>query len=204
MPAHNYIYTPSLWRAKRLIEGGDLGTITSAWINYTIYHPEEVAAKYPGVLRQIMTHHVYSLIYLLGKPARLSAFATSVHYKKLKVEDQVAMILEMPGGALVNLFGSFAADDQTSEPWTVVFKVLGTKGGTMYSWRDSVSLSPGGGLAWRYPAYEESFIYEVKYFVENCILGGEEPLSTIEDAVTAQSIIEAAERSIQTGRAVRV
>jgi predicted dehydrogenase len=204
MPAHNYIYAPSLRQTKQLLDDGALGRIVSAWIIYTLHHPREVAAKYPGVLRQIMTHHFYSLLYLLGKPARMTALATETRPEdeSLGREDQAALILEMPGGALVNLFASFAADDQTGDPWTVVYKVLGTGGGSVYSWRDAVSLSPGAGLSWRYPAYEESFAHEVDYFVRRCILGGEAPLSTIADAVLAQSLIEAAEESIRTGATV--
>jgi hypothetical protein len=36
---------------------------------------------------------------------------------------------EMPDGALANLWVSFAASDRTADPWTVLYKVLGTKGG---------------------------------------------------------------------------
>lgn len=206
MPAHNYIYAPSLRRTKHLVDTGAFGQIVSAWVLYTLHHPREVAAKYPGVLRQIMTHHFYSLLYLLGRPARLVALATETRAPedKLGREDQVALIAEMPDGALVNLFAGFAADDHTSEPWTVLYKVLGTEGGGLYSWRDAVVLSPGAGLTWRYPAYEESFVHEVDHFVRRCVLNGEEPLSTIEDAVLTQRLIEAAEESIRTMSIINV
>jgi predicted dehydrogenase len=202
MPAHNYIYAPEVQRMRRLISAGTLGEVVSAWIIYSLYHPREVAAKYPGVLRQIMTHHFYSLLYLLGKPIRLAALASETRSELLNREDQVTLILAMPNGALVNLFASFAADDQTSEPWTVTYKILGTQGGSFYSWRDAVIMAPGAGLAWRYPAYEESFLHEVDYFVQHCILNGEPPLSTIQDAVSAQMFVEAAEEAIRTGRTI--
>ena len=202
MPAHNYIYAPEMQRARRLIATGMLGEVVSAWIIYTLYHPRDVAAKYPGVLRQIMTHHFYSLLYLLGKPVRLVALASETRSEKLNRDDQVALVLAMPNGALVNVFASFAADDQTSEPWTVTYKILGTTGGSLYSWRDSVIMAPGAGLSWRYPAYEESFVQEVDYFVRRCILNEEPPLSTMQDAVTAQMLVEAAEAAISTGRTV--
>ena len=202
MPAHNYIYAPEVRRAQRLISAGTLGEVVSAWIIYSLYHPRDVAAKYPGVLRQIMTHHFYSLLYLLGRPVRLTALASETRSEKLNREDQVALILAMPNGALVNLFASFAADDQTSEPWTVTYKILGTQGGSLYSWRDAIVMAPGAGLAWRYPAYEESFLHEVDYFVQRCILNGEPPLSTMQDAVTAQMLVEAAEEAIRTGHTI--
>jgi predicted dehydrogenase len=202
MPGHNYIYESGVIRLKKLIEAGEFGQIVSAWVLYTVFHNRPIAAKYPGVLRQIITHHLYSLLYLLGKPLRLSALAAETRIEKLDREDQVTLILEMANGALVNLFASFAADDQTSDPWTVLFKVLGTKGGGTYSWRDSIITEAGVGLSWRYPAYESSIAHEVDYFVRRCILDGEPPLSTIDDALTAQTLIEAAEESIRSGRTI--
>jgi predicted dehydrogenase len=206
MPGHNYVYDPAVRRLKKRIERGAFGRIVAAWIVYTLHHPDEVAAKYPGVIRQITTHHCYALLYLLGKPKRLVALASESRpaARRLGREDQVALLAEMEDGALVNLFAGFAADDQTSDPWTVLFKVLGTEGGGTFSWRDGVQTQPGAGLSWRYPAYEESFIEEVAYFVDDCILGGKAPLSTIEDAREAQRLIEAAERAVATGRAVDV
>ena len=44
MPAHNYIYQPYPWRARRLIANGDLGTVCAAWVNYFMYHSEELAS----------------------------------------------------------------------------------------------------------------------------------------------------------------
>src|SRR5258706_533304 len=78
----NYIYNPEVRRIKRLIEAGDLGKICAAWINFIIHHPEEIAAHYPGVLRQVVTHHFYTLLYLLGKPKRLYASETRLIYHK--------------------------------------------------------------------------------------------------------------------------
>lgn len=204
MPAHNYIYAPELRRAQRLISTASFGRIVSAWIIYTLHHPPAIAAKYPGVLRQIMTHHFYSLLYLLGKPVRLTALASETRdaAEKLDREDQVALLLEMSNGALVNLFASFAADDQTSQPWTVTYKVLGTEGGSVYSWRDNVILAAGAGQTWRYLAYEESFMHEMDYFVHQCIQAGEAPLSTMRDAIVAQMLIEAAEEALRTGRTI--
>lgn len=204
MPAHNYIYAPNLRRMRDLVESGGFGRIVSAWIVYTLHHPREVAARYPGVLRQIMTHHFYSMLYLLGRPRRLAALAVETRPggEKLDQEDEVAVILETVDGALVSLFAGFAADDHTADPWTVLYKVLGTAGGGVYSWRDTVVLTAGAGLSWRYPAYEESFAAEVDHFVRRCVLEGAEPLSTIGDAAMAQEMVEAAEEAIRTGSVV--
>jgi predicted dehydrogenase len=196
MPGHNYIYAPSLRRAKRLIENGKLGKIASLWILYNIFHPEDVASIYGGVLRAVCTHHAYSLLYLLGRPKRLSSMTSRIHYKNLQCEDQAMITCEMSNGALANLWCSFAANDPTNDPWTVIYKILGTAGGVSYSWNEA-QFEDRGGPAWGMPCYEEGFVEEIEYFVTQCILEGKPPLSTLDDATDAVSILEAAERSVK-------
>jgi predicted dehydrogenase len=201
MPAHNYIYAPSLRRAKRLIEAGKLGSIASLWILYNIYHPEEVARIYGGVLRAVCTHHAYSLLYLLGRPQHITATASCVHRGELtseeqakeQAEEQASLVCEMAHGAIATLWASFAADDPTNDPWSVVYKVLGTNGGVNYSWNEA-QFRDNGGPAWGMACYEETFIEEIDYFINRCVLAGEPPLSTLDDAADALSILMAAER----------
>ena len=194
MPGHNYIYVPSLQRAKRLVLNGKLGKIASLWILYNIFHSEEVAAIYGGVLRAVCMHHAYSLLYLLGRPRRLSSMTSRVHYEHLQCEDQAMITCEMPDGALANLWCSFAANDPTNDPWTVIYKILGTTGAVSYSWNEA-QFEDHGGPAWGMPCYEEGFIEEIEYFITHCILEGKPPLSSLDDAANALSILEAAERS---------
>jgi predicted dehydrogenase len=194
MPAHNYIYVPSLQRARRIVEARKLGQIASAWIVYNIFHPEEIAAIYGGVLREVCVHHAYSILYLLGRPQRVVAMTSRLHYSQLQCEDQAMIICEMPGGAIANLWCSFAANDPTNDPWTVVYKILGTKGGISYSWNEA-QFDDCGGPGWGFPCYQEGFAGEIDHFITRCILGGEPPLSTLDDAADALRILRAAERS---------
>jgi predicted dehydrogenase len=196
MPAHNYIYVPSLRRAKRLVESGKLGKIASLWVLYNIFHAEEIAAIYGGVLRAVCTHHAYSLLYLLGRPKRVACITSSVHYKRLSCEDQAMITCEMQDGAIANLWCSFAASDPTNDPWTVIYKILGTKGGLNYSWNEA-QFQDDGGPAWGLPCYEEGFVEEIDFFVRECIVAGKAPLSTLDDAADALAILEAAERAAQ-------
>lgn len=194
MPAHNYIYNPSLRRAKRLIDEGRLGQISSLWVLYNIYHSEEVASIYGGVLRAVCVHHAYSLLYLLGRPRRLTATVSRIHYQRLTCEDQAMIVCEMPNGAVANLWCSFAARDLTHDPWTVVYKVLGTAGSTSYTWNEA-QFQDDRGPGWGLPCYEDGFRHEVDHFINRCVLGGQPPLSTLTDAIDALRIIEAAARS---------
>ncbi|NQZ70209.1 MAG: Gfo/Idh/MocA family oxidoreductase [Lentisphaeria bacterium] len=199
MPAHNYIYTPSIMRAKRLIDEGKLGDICGLWIFFNIFHDEKIAARYGSVLRETTVHHIYSMLYLLGRPQTITAMKSYIHYKKLEVEDQAAVMCQMPNGAIVNLWCSFALNDPTNDPWTVLYKVLGTKGGVSYSWNEAQyedNGGPGGGLT----CYEDGFAGEVDYMVNQCILADMQPLSTLDDAIDALKIVETAERIVDSGR----
>ena len=72
LPGHNYVYEQSMNRTRELVDGGDLGKIVSAYVMYNIHHPEDVAARYPGVVRQILTQNrLYILLYLVGKLVEL-------------------------------------------------------------------------------------------------------------------------------------
>ncbi len=204
MPGHNYVYQPELWRAKRLISRGDLGTICATWVNYVIFHSEQLASVYPGVVRQILTHHFYTLLYLLGQPARLAAFDSRLHYERLSVEDQVAVLLQYNDGSVASLFASFATDDRSSNPWTFLVKVLGTDGSVQCSWRDAYFERALGSLSYGLPMYEESYLHEDRHFVETCLGRQAGPLSTMADAAAAQAMVEATESAIRERRVMEL
>lgn len=203
MPAHNYIYNPAMERARRLLAEQRLGTITSAWLLYNIFHDEQVAARYGGVLREVAIHHAYTLLYLLGRPKRVMAAKSRVHYQRLTCEDQVMLVCEMPDGTLANLWVSFAGSDRSSSPWTVFYKILGTRGAWQFTWNDAMWEDPRGP-GWGIGNYVESFWSELTHFLDRAIADGVRPLSTLEDACDALAIIEAAERSIEAGGAYQV
>ena len=200
MPAHNYLYNPSVERAKRLIAEGSLGEVASAWILYNIFHDETIARRYGGVLREVCVHHAYTLLYLLGRPRRVGASVSRVHYRELACEDQAMLVCELGNGGLAHLWASFAASDPTNDPWTMVVKVLGTKGGANYSWDDARYDDPGGP-AWGIPNYLDGFFHELNFFAHRAIGAGEQPPSTLGDARDALQMIEGAERSLAAGGA---
>lgn len=197
MPGHNYIYESGMRRTKELVEGGDLGRIVSAYVMYNIHHPEEVAKRYPGVVRQILTHHSYILLYLVGAPVELCAMKATLHYQEYPEEDIAMVQMRLKNGALAHFCASFAADDHAADPWTVMVKVIGTAGSTRYSYRDHVEIKPGLVHSQTYTAYAGSVANEVRHFLIDCLRMDQAPLSSLQDAVTAQQMIEAAEHSIR-------
>ena len=204
MPGHNYIYEPGMLRTRELLQSGKLGTLVSVYVLYNIAHPEEVAARYPGVIRQIMTHHAYILLYLAGPPVRVSAMKATLHYERITQEDIAMVNLQLADGALAHFCASFAADDHAGDPWTMIVKVIGTDGATRYSYRDWVEYHPGEVHSQVYTAYHQSMCSEVNHLVNGCIGQGLSPLSTLDDAVVAHQIVQAAERGAETGESVEL
>ncbi len=197
MPGHNYIYEASLQRTRALLAQGRLGRLVALYVLYHIHHPEEVAAQYPGVIRQIMTHHAYILLYLAGRPLSLAAMSATLHYQRLAQEDIALVNLRLESGALAHFCASFAADDHSADPWTVLVKAIGTGGATRYSYRDWVEARPAAVHSQTYTAYSDSIANEIAHFVR-CARGEDEPLSTLADALDAQRIVEACERAAAT------
>jgi predicted dehydrogenase len=204
MPGHNYVYEQSMMRTRELVENGDLGKIVSCYVMYNIHHPEEVAKRYPGVVRQILTHHSYILLYLVGKPVELCAMEATLHYQEYKEEDIAMVQMRLQNGALAHFCASFAADDHAADPWTVMVKVIGTAGSTRYSYRDHVEIKPGLVHSQTYTAYQGSITNEVRHFLVDCLRMDRQPLSTLDDAITAQKMIEAAEESIKGSKVVKL
>lgn len=207
MPVHNYVYEPTLWRGKAMLEAGEIGRLAQVAILYNIHHPESVAKLYPGVIRSILTHHSYTLLYLAGRPKRLTCLKSVVSYKEYREEEQASVILEMEGGCLAHFFAAFTADDHTADPWTFLVKAIGTAGGFRFSYRDHVSTirrSEKQIHSQVYEAYQSGITEVGKHFLDACIRRGAAPLSTLEDAVTAQKMVEAAEASAREGRTVAI
>jgi len=203
-PGHNYVYEPGVRRARELIDAGDLGDIAHLAVSYNIQHPAEVCARLPGVIRQILTHHAYVSLFLLGAtpPTTLSAMSSIVGDElNALTRENIAAVLMKHGdrGALTSLEASFAGDDHTSDPWSFYIKVLGTKGGARYSYNDWVVNAKEQVHSHVYVAYPHTIAAASEHFIE-CVLDSDAtvPLSTMADAIAAQKIVEAAEESAKS------
>ncbi len=134
VPGHNMIHEDSIARARTLIQGGDLGKVVSCYVMYNIHHSEERASTLPGMIRHILTHNIYTMIYLVGRPTRVTCMIAMRHYEKLTKEDLAMALLELECGGIAHLCASFAADDLSVDPWTFLVKVIGTAGTKARKW----------------------------------------------------------------------
>lgn len=203
-PVHNYIYEPSVERTRDLIDRGKLGKLVSVHVLYNIHHPEEVAQRYPGVIRQIMTHHSYILLYLAGEPQSVSAMKATINDGSVEQENLAVATLQMRNGAIAHLHASFAADDHSGDPWTCLIKVVGTEGATRFSYRDWVENKRAQVHSHTFSAYPFSIERTVHHFLTQCVKEGLPPLSSMQDAYDAQRIIEGCEASIAEQRIIQL
>jgi hypothetical protein len=76
---------------------------------------------------------------------------------------------------------------------------MGTEGSAKYSYRDWVVNKPNGPHSQTYYCYPESIKNTAVHFVENVLQKGEAPLSSLEDSIVCQRIIDACEISAVKG-----
>ncbi len=204
VPVHNYVYEPALERARALLDRGDLGRLVSVHVLYNIHHPEVVAQRYPGVIRQIMTHHAYVLLYLAGLPVAVNAMKATINDGTVEQENLAVATLQLDGGAIATLQASFAADDHSADPWTFLVKVIGTDGAARFSYRDWVQNRPAQVHSHTFSAYPFHMERAVHHFLDRCVRRGEAPLSSMQDAYDAQRVIEAVEASVREERTIHL
>lgn len=204
MPGHNYAYQPEFRRLRQLAREQAFGAPRAGWITYVIRHPEEIAARYAGVLEEVMIHHTYLALGLFGKPQRVYAGRARPGWESLDQEDQAWMTWEYASGLSVHLFASFAVDDETADPWLFIVKILGTRGGGTYNWRSVIYDRPLGTLSRAIPAYEDSYVDEDAAFVTATHGELAAIVSPLDDALWAAEILEAAARASAERRCVDV
>lgn len=203
VPGHNMIHEDSLARARAMIQNGDLGQIVSCYVMYNIHHSEERASTLPGMVRHILTHNIYTMMYLVGRPTRVAAMKAIRHYEQITKEDLAMVLVDLECGGIAHLCASFAADDLSADPWTFMVKVIGTAGTTRYTYQDWVEARRGISHSRLYTAYQGTISNEDRHFVEVCLKGGQ-PLSTMDDAIWSQKTVEAVEKSLAENRIVPV
>ena len=206
VPGHNMIHESSLARTKKLVVNGDLGDLVSCYVMYNIFHSQERASTLPGVIRQLLTHNLYTLMYVTNqRPVKVTALKSNRNHSAQPEKEDIAMVLlQMDSGGLAHLNVSFAADDLSPSPWTYTVKLIGTAGTAHYSYQDWVEVKKGISHSHTYTAYQDTITQEIRAFID-LVAGGEgEILSTVDDAIWAQKTLEAVEDSIRSGQTVDI
>lgn len=202
LPGHTDVYVPEFRRVIDWTRSGRLGVPRLAAMFYAIAHTEAVAVRYEGALHTVLPHHAYTMHGMLGLPAAVSAGSTKPMWPALETPDQAWIALDYPPHTTALLFATMAADDESAESWSCVLKVIGSDGSASGSWRSGMTRSDGPGARVNFAPVADAFRDELEAFVSAVEGDGALIRSTLDDALGAQRIIEAAARSIETGRRV--
>jgi len=202
MPGHSYIYLPEIARMKKTVLDKGIGIPTYLYMSEAYYMPPELICKYQGPEIDVLCHQLYMSIAFLGVPTHISAFSSIFDKNTIETGGpQVIVNLKYGSGAVAQVLVSWAGEDHTSDPWTFKIKMLGSGGGMHFSRRDYVQ-NVGNGYEQAF--YQEMFDQQMHFFINKCIMGKEEPLSTISDAAWVCRLHNMVLESIRTGTTVSV
>ncbi len=199
MPGHSYLYLPELSRMQKAISEEAIGRLHYMFMSETYLMADEKVKKYNGPSTEVICHHAYVMIALMGIPRKIHSFGTCFRKEQFPSSDeQVVVNAEFENGALAQLFLSWAGFDETSDPLTWKLKVLGANGGMHFSRRDMVKGSQH--VQRNQILYDEAFEREVDYLIKKCILQKRKPLSTMKNAAATMQIVNAIHSSIRNER----
>ncbi|MFS0612182.1 Gfo/Idh/MocA family protein [Lederbergia ruris] len=203
----NHRFTPAAERAKSWIEAGRLGKIHMINMRMWINNPVESSPWFH--LRALHPHSFDVIRYFCGDVKRVAAFMMKGEGRAIWSNAQI--ILEFENGAIGNLVGSY---DAGASYGLELCEVVGSKGRFVledacehltYYPRHSIETekySYLGGMR----AFPETFKSRINSFVDQLNTGVtyDRVNGSGEDALKAQTIIEAAIRSWETGTIVDV
>lgn len=220
----HYRYSPEVETAKSFIDADEFGDIYSARVHairrrgipgWGVFTNRELQGG--GPLIDIGVHMLDTALYLMGYPEPevvLGKTHQQIGHKKgvgllgewdyenFTVEDMAVGMVTFKNGATLTLETAFAANVEKND--TMQVSLMGNKGGAdvfplkMYQEKHNtlIDITPA------YPAQIDGHKREITLFVESC-LEGHTPLSTPEQGVVIQRIIDAIYKSSEIGKAIQ-
>ncbi len=219
----HYRYRPEVEIAKSFIEAGEMGDIYSARVHairrrgipgWGVFTNKELQGG--GPLIDIGVHMLDTALYLMGYPEPevvLGKTHQQIGHKKgvglfgdwdfenYTVEDMAVGMVTFKNGATLTLEAAFAANVEKDE--TMQVSLMGNKGGAdifplkIYQEKYNTLIDST-------PAYlpeVNGHQLEINQFVA-CCLEGKTPLSTPEQGLIIQKIVNAIYESAETGKAI--
>ena len=172
-------------------------------------------AGYSDLADHVMIHDIAYFNWLFGtKPSKLFAKGRSVMLKDSNMTDVIYAILEYPNGAMVCLESCWVLPELTPQALDDTMELIGTKGSVYMSCGDlSSTFVMGDRQALPKPVYSgipfdtdhvsDIYFDEITFFV-NCILNGQSPGMSCDDAVADIEVVEAIMQSIAEGREIEL
>jgi predicted dehydrogenase len=219
MGAHNQLFQPSLLEARRLIDGGFLGTPylyrsietfqSRSWQQFGKGSTDQrdwgwrsdVKQTGGGELIDTGYHGTYRLLSLAGsRPVEVTAVLSKFFQKGLATEDTAMVIVRFASGAVGEILTSWALDVVGGKHFEVQGELGALSGGPaglehqLYGWPDS-------SVKQFEPVH--SFTLEIGHFIDVVRKGAANPSDIDETARTLQ-VIKAAYLSADLGRTVQL
>jgi predicted dehydrogenase len=214
MVGHLLEYHPGVGKLKEVADSGELGDI------YYVYSHRLNLGKIredENALWSLGAHDVSVLLHLLGGEEPEEVLARGESFVRAGVEDVVFAFLRFPSGRVAHMHLSWL-DPHKERRFTVVGSRRMATFDDMALERKLTIYDKGFDPDYRnYGEYitrsgdvtspqisnEEPLRIECRHFVE-CIRSGAEPLSGAESGVRVVRVLEALQRSLESGSAVRL
>jgi len=216
--AENVPFIPALTRAKAIVDQGGLGRVFRVKACEGIGAPHapwflDHAQAGGGAIIDMAVHSISFCRWIAGAEAETVYAAAGTFVHKMQDEDTAVMTIRFHNGVI----------GQTEDSWSLAgamdsrFEVFGTKGRILVDnlHRQPIQVVSEEGYAnggpkesnrgWTYPMpipgdIADGQLAMLQHFVD-CLCGGRPSRSTAADGRAIQAIVEAAYRSLQSGRA---
>lgn len=219
--AETEVFSPSVMRARQMIEAGAIGELLTVRSREAHAGPHAPHFWDPrltggGALMDMGCHTIEAARYFVGKevkPVEVIAWGDRLfHHDKTEGEDNAVALLRFEGGQLAQMELSWTARgglDLRNE-------IYGTRGAiftdvTRGTPIHAFTLGSAGYLVekaeadvgWVFPVPDEARVYgyheEMRHFVE-CVARNQPPRETFEDGYVVNSVLDAAYRSMKSKR----
>ena len=205
---HNLRFCPEYEQARRLVDEGELGTVSVVRMFRRSHFPRGAGDWYAdplrsgGVMFDLIIHDLDWLRWTFGEAERV----TALHFKRSEGAEPLEYALvtiRMSSGVLVHIEGSWAHTDFESG-----FEISGSKGMLVEKMADSMPLAlglraePGMAAPVAVPELtlnQNSYELQMAHIVD-CMLRDTKPLLNPFDAMKAVELSEAATISARTGQ----
>src|SRR5690625_1851674 len=220
----HFRYQPEVETAKAFVDAGEMGDIYSARVQairrrgipgWGVFTNKDLQGG--GSLIDIGVHMLDIALYLMGYPEPENVLGKTHQrignrkgigllgewdYKNFNVEDMAVGMVTFKNGAKLLIETAFAANVEKDD--TMQVSIMGDQGGADI-FPLKIYQEKYGALLDVSPAYiqkRDVYSHEINHFVKSC-LEGTIPLSTPEQGLIIQQIVDAIYESAQQGKAIR-
>ncbi|HEX2647819.1 MAG TPA: Gfo/Idh/MocA family oxidoreductase [Candidatus Dormibacteraeota bacterium] len=218
--AETEVFSPDVMRARQMIESGAIGEVLTVRAREAHSGPHaphfwDAETAGGGALLDMGCHTIEAARYFFGKENKIKDVfawgATMVHHDKTKGEDNAVLLLRLEDGRTSLTEASWTAKggmELRNEVYGTMGRIVTDTSSTRIR---AFIQKPAGYLmekadadvGWVFPIPDEARVYgyheEMRHFVE-CFVKGEQPREDFVDGYVVNCVLDAAYRSMKSGR----